>query len=802
MTCFRYGLVLFFIIIASMSNICLNNSMAGGGAEDDLVQGKIQHVSGFPEVLEEGGCFGVSTRILGTEGAFAVIATDDAGGVYVAYQSQYMENNSDLYLHVYFAYSHDYGETWSESSRIDDEGSSSVQCDSPSIAIDQLNGHVYVAWKDNRTGVAKVYIDKSVDRGVSFGSDVMIYDWPHDHVFIGLPRTVNIEVGNDGKIYVAWMVYDGYSLTDCDIFFAWSVDGGHTFNAPTNVNPLEGEARHSHPWIEIDEGNSVYVAYTKRNSTVFCVYLARSQNGGSSFEAPVKVNDDSTNRYRGGPQVVTSQDGKIHLAWTDGRAGDGTQYLDIYYAVSSDGGLTFGSNVRVNDDSVSTPPDAHPHFTRGAQGTPSIVADSDSRVHVVWEDFRNYVHYAAYCRDIYYSSSEDTTFTKNLRANSVTSSAESVDCADPNMAIDSRDNLFIAYSDRPSGDNGHHEIYYILAPSAHAASDDDLSVTVDWDMDYYYQGDPAGFTTTITSRSDNQLGINRFEIRFEWQEEGYCYALFEDEPVNLSKRGDSKVDVWSIDIPPNVKVGDIPYHTTIYYDEYISGEWEAYGYWKSDIRHIDIHSIHEKTYYDSHDEIYAQILSLQDLDLVNSDSITSFNLAREEYNLSTFHKDEDLFEDAVNHLLQAEHHIVEAQGYERNHWKENSENIISRIELGLEGIGNVSDLQSLDLHNQTLEKIIQAESCFDEDTIQGYRDAFSIAQEAELLFEQLVASIGSEPEPEQEPQPEPEPGPEPEEEAWGISGFPLEAIILGIILSSTLARAKFTPKSLADGARD
>ncbi len=782
----RHGLTLFFVILASTYNILLYNSMAGGRVENDLTQGGVVYVNGFPEVLEEGGCFGVSTRIPGAEGAFAVIATDDVGGVYIAYQSQWTENSSDPYLHVYFAYSHDYGETWSLSFRIDDEGSSSVQCDSPSIAVDQLNGHVYVAWKDNRTGVAKAYIDKSVDRGVSFGSDVMVYDWPHDHMFMGLPRTVNIEAGNDGRIYVAWTMYDGYNLADCDIFLAWSIDGGQTFNTPTNVNPIEGEARHSHPWIEIDEGNVVYVAYTKRNSTSFGVYLARSQNGGSSFETPVKVNVDSTQRYRGGPQVVTSQDGKIHVVWTDGRAGDGTQYLDIYYAVSSDGGLSFGSNVRVNDDSVTTPPDAHPHFTRGAQGTPSIVTDSDSRVHIVWEDFRNFVDYAAYCRDIYYASSEDTIFIKNLRANSVTSSAESVDCADPNMAIDSQDNLFIAYSDAPSGDNGHHEIYFIFVPGAHMASDADFVVTVEWDMDSYYQGDPARFTTTITSRSDNKLRINRFEIRFEWQEERYCYALFEDEPVNFSKGGYSKVDYWNIDIPSNAQVGDISYHTTIYYDEYISGEWEAYGYWKSDIKHINIHSIYEKTYFDSHDEIYAQILSVQDLDLVNSDSITSFNLTMQEYNLSTFYKDENLFEDAVNHLLQAEYHIVEARGYERNHWKENSENIISRIELGLEGIGNFSDPQSLDLHNQTLEKLIQAESYFGEETIQGYREAFSVAQESELLFEQLKTSIESEPEPEPEPQPEPEPSPEPEEKPQGIRGFHLEAIFIGIILSSTL----------------
>ena len=467
MTCFRHGLVLFLIVLTLTSNIHFIISKAGDGAENSIAQSQIASVSGFPSVLEGSGCFGISTRIPGVEGGFAVVATDNVGGVYVAYQSQWIDNSSESYLHVYFAYSHDYGESWSESFRVDDNGSSTVQCDSPGIAVDQLTGHIFVAWKDNRTGVAKVYIDKSVDCGVSFGSDVMVYDWPNDYMYMGLPYTVNIKVGDDGKIYIAWIMYDGYSVSDCDIFFTCSNDGGQTFTTPTNVNPLEGEARNCHPWIAIDEGNIIYVAYPKRNSTFYGVYLARSQNGGSSFETPVKVNDDSKYRYRGGTKVVTSPDGKLHVVWTDSRAGDGPQYLDIYYATSSDGGLSFGSNVRVNDDSIVTPPYVHPHFTRGAQGSPSIVTDSDSRAHVVWEDFRNFVDDTTYCRDTYYASSEGgVTFTKNLRANSVNSSAESVNCADPSMTIDSQDNLFIVYSDAPSGDNDHHEIYFLFAPSS------------------------------------------------------------------------------------------------------------------------------------------------------------------------------------------------------------------------------------------------------------------------------------------------------------------------------------------------
>lgn len=458
-------ITLFLIVLTLASGINIAGSGVGARTESGTVRYGVASGTSLPSVLPSAGCFGVSTRIPGVEGAFAVVVTDSVGGVYVAYQSHRMENSSNTFVHVYFAYSHDYGESWCESFRVDDNGSSLVQCDSPSIAVDKLTGHVFVAWKDNRTGVAKVYFDKSVNRGVSFGPDVTVFDWPHDYVPMGLPYTVNIQVSDDETIYVAWVAYYSYSYTDCDIFFARSVDGGQTFGSPTVVNPEDGEARLAHPWIAVDGEGVLYVAYAQRNSSFSAVYLARSLNEGLSFEAPVKVNDDSTLRYRGGTQVNVSSDGKIHVTWTDGRAGEGTQYLDIYYAASLDGGLSFQPNIRVNDDNDRVP--SSQHFTRGAHGTPSIATDSNSRVHMVWEDFRNFVNETTYCRDIYYASSEGgMMFTKSLRANSVDSGAESANCADPNMVIDSQDNLFIVYSDAPSGDNDHSEIYFIFAPSS------------------------------------------------------------------------------------------------------------------------------------------------------------------------------------------------------------------------------------------------------------------------------------------------------------------------------------------------
>ncbi|MHA2092062.1 MAG: sialidase family protein [Candidatus Kariarchaeaceae archaeon] len=458
-TFFRFMLTIFLI-----SSLTLVSTIQLVGWKDYSVikDGRALQNQNTSEPMNEES-FGGSTKIPGVEGAFAVVTTDDNGGVYVAYQSHWEENNNQsLSYHVYFAYSHDYGKTWSKSYRVDDNGSSSVWCDSPNIALDKNNGHIFIAWKDNRTGEAKLYIDKSTDRGVSFGFDVTVYEWPNDYFPPWLPYTANIEIDIDGKIYITWIAYYSDGYTDRDIFFAHSTDGGITFTTPVIINSPEGDVILAHPWIAIESTDVVYVVYTRRNSTQANVYLVKSQDGGSSFGSPVKVNDGLSQRYCGGTQVIVSSDGKIHVIWDDNREGIGPQYLDIYYAISSDGGLTFGPNIRVNDDNVISPPDIHTSFTRGVQGTPTMAIDSESVVHILWEDFRNFVSDTAYCRDIYYASSSDhIQFSTNLKVNSVLPDVDSVNCADPNSVFDSQDNFFIVYSDAPSGDNNYHYIYFL-----------------------------------------------------------------------------------------------------------------------------------------------------------------------------------------------------------------------------------------------------------------------------------------------------------------------------------------------------
>jgi hypothetical protein len=231
------------------------------------------------------------------------------------------------------------------------------------------NGELYAAWEG--IGNPKVILfNASTDGGNTFlppdvapGKDFNMHRFvgslsdPNASIIIRPVRRINsfpvIDVDrsngpNRGMIYVAWA--ESRNGTDSDIFIKRLTppNGGRPdVSEPIRVNNDEPGAHQFFPWLSVDSANgNVEVAfYDQRDDpggSLINLYLARSTNGGLSFEENIRVSSigfdpliqagvlgSNANPVGIGDYIaLAAVQGKAHMMWTDTR---NKQKQEIYY---------------------------------------------------------------------------------------------------------------------------------------------------------------------------------------------------------------------------------------------------------------------------------------------------------------------------------------------------------------------------------------------------------------------------------------------------------------------------------------
>ena len=138
-----------------------------------------------------------------------------------------------------------------------------------------------------------------------------------------------------------------------------STDLGRTWSEPVRVNTTEerieadGDAR---PKIAVGPKGEIYVTWTQALAKPYSGFIrfARSQDGGTSFSAPLTVHRDRQEITHRFDALAVNAKGHIFVAWVDKRDGEaargkGADYRGaaLYFAVSDDGGTTFGGDHRL-----------------------------------------------------------------------------------------------------------------------------------------------------------------------------------------------------------------------------------------------------------------------------------------------------------------------------------------------------------------------------------------------------------------------------------------------------------------------
>ena len=225
------------------------------------------------------------------------------------------------------------------------------------IAFDKLGSFNYWGRGASRNGI---FVRRSLDGGRT---------WEADHIPIteqptkpGVPMEDKPYIVADdgsgphaGNLYVGWT---RWTLTDSEIMFSRSTDGGKTWSTPVEID--------DHPGLPRDDNGALegFAAVVAPDSTVYAVWstgegivLTQSHDGGRSFSrprlilrtAPIMFAIQTLERANGFPQIaIDPKSGRLYVTWSDYSNGD----LDVFCAASSDKGKTWGQPVRVNNDPV------------------------------------------------------------------------------------------------------------------------------------------------------------------------------------------------------------------------------------------------------------------------------------------------------------------------------------------------------------------------------------------------------------------------------------------------------------------
>ncbi len=217
-------------------------------------------------------------------------------------------------------------------------------------------GNVYVAWtrfdvygSDDPAHRSAIWFARSRDGGRSFQPPARISDDTGDAKDgDGTLEGAVPAVGPRGEVYVVWAGPKGLSFDRSD-------DGGWTFGTDKVLSPLTGgwdipvpgvERHNGMPVTAVDLSSgpnkgSLYVNFIDERNGDTDVFLLASRDGGRTWAAPVRVNDDP----KGAAQMFTwmavdPADGSVNVVFHDRRGLTGTM-TGVTLARSVDGGRTF-----------------------------------------------------------------------------------------------------------------------------------------------------------------------------------------------------------------------------------------------------------------------------------------------------------------------------------------------------------------------------------------------------------------------------------------------------------------------------
>ena len=296
-------------------------------------------------------------------------------------------------------------------------------------------GNLYAAWTRFDTGHpndGKVEVATSTDGGRTWSAPVGV-----SNGLTGFHQGVNIKTSSDGTVYAFYTVYTSGGVSDEPAMgMSVSTDGGVTWTSGTiiidNIRGVRvtgvgkgGIRAASFPSAAIDisggpRDGELYVVWPNigvpgvNTGTDIDVYLIKSNDGGTTWSTPTRVNQDPAGlgKKHFHPWITSDPvTGNLSVIFYDDR-NVGSTDVEVFVANSLDGGTTW-EDFKVSD--VSFTPSPIPGLAGGYFGDYIGISSYSAKVYPVWTDNRDGVA-RAYVSPFVLADPEDPNPPANVAA--------------------------------------------------------------------------------------------------------------------------------------------------------------------------------------------------------------------------------------------------------------------------------------------------------------------------------------------------------------------------------------------------
>ncbi|THI88282.1 MAG: exo-alpha-sialidase [Nitrospira sp. CG24A] len=192
---------------------------------------------------------------------------------------------------------------------------------------------------------AEAEAEPETKAGLTLGSILPVFVGP---VPISPPA---VRFDERGSVHLAWLEKSESTGAVKSIRIG---NEGKAVATPVQVNPeaLPPDAFHLAPGLATGTHDHVFVSWSTTNRTPGSLFasdlkVARSQDGGRTFEAPIQVNDDGLPISHTFEDLATGHGSDLYLAWLDGRGKDQSG-AGVLFGCSKNQGQTIGKNLTVD----------------------------------------------------------------------------------------------------------------------------------------------------------------------------------------------------------------------------------------------------------------------------------------------------------------------------------------------------------------------------------------------------------------------------------------------------------------------